>query len=311
MTGLNRRDLLKRAGKTTTGVGVLSAVGATNATAGDCGTWVDGWNGDYVTTRDYTNCEPDKCCDRAYKMFGLHPSFGESEFHIHIPGWNTSLSEGKEKACGTAYYVNHTNDYPHDVILWDWRSDCGDCTWYKLDDCDEAFRAAYQLAFWEGERLVQFLLDHRAHGGDPPTVSTHSLGGRVFLSALWWAQQEAHWENYDPEYGRLAKSVHLYAAANDYDEVQSGDRATGIWRNTSATFNIYNPDDDALQWGYDPYTGTGKSLGRRDVDSDACNFASLNWRTGDSHDYGKYIRSNTDKMVHQMIYTPSYRSYYC
>lgn len=293
MPDMNRRDVLKRAGKATAGIGALGALGANTASA------ASGWNGAYVTTRAWYNCEPERWGDHKYWSY-LVPYFDKyapegTPIHLHIPGWNTPRSEGKDKAALAARKLG-AEGYDHETVLWDWPSDCDH--WYKPHD----FNVAEDIAWWDGYRLATFLRDWHDRGGAPINITTHSLGARVYLSALWHLQKDRFYD----DNRTLVKSGHLFVAAVPHEWPTWNPFDTGIWRNTTATWNVYNPNDDAMEW-FAGQNDFEPALGATAVDSNACNFTNWSPYRGDDHGWSNYIGTRTDETVHQMTYTPAHR----
>lgn len=290
MTNVNRRQLLKRTG---------SAIGiATLGAAGTAGTATAHYDPSMVNTRDHLS----EGCDlingetkTSYDTDGTVPCVDTgcvSDLTVMVHGWNNTHDDAIAKADECAHSL-YGNGYDGEVIGFSWDSDKGD------------FGDAECIAQKNGPKLGNFLQDYKLLGGDTLQVVSHSLGAQVLLSALRWLDSNSTWD----DYGYELDSVHMLGAAvdNEAPTKEWPDTYYAIHNETTATFNYFSTEDDAMSWyqagSWDqPLDETGAE----DGNTVSCNYTDYDAtsQVGDCHSC--YL----DELGYEITYHMNHVGYY-
>lgn len=295
MSELSRRSMLKRAGQATIGASALGVISGTAA--------ADSFDGHYVNTRGYYNCNPDTWWQPHWWDYGYDLPTSVDDLTIVVHGIQNDFSQGIDKARTAGEYLD-AYGYSGRVMAWTWRGDCGDCGWGCWDDFDKA----YTTAKWDGRRLAEFIDWAWDYYSDPEIrLLSHSLGARVVIYALYYlTHEQGHSELAD---NLPVTSTHLLAGAEDNDEIRWRD--SEIQSNTAAFYNYVNPEDDNL-WLFETYYGE-ESLGREggpDI-GEPCNYFDRHGDAFNDHDFEDYLVEFIWQIFNDMVDAGYDRTAHC
>lgn len=295
MSEFNRRTILKRAGQTTIGGSALGVLSGT-VTA-------DPFDGHYVNTRCYYNCEPDTWYQPRWWDCDYALPYGADDLTVVIHGFQNDHS-GAISAAKTASRYLDSSGYTGRMMAWSWKSDCGDCGWGCWDDYD----VAATIAKWEGRRLANFIdWWYDNYPSSNLRLLSHSQGARVLIYALYYLSDEQNHFTWDDN--MAVTSAHILAGAEDNRQVEWKD--VYIQSNTAGTYNYMNPEDDTLWW-FEQHWGA-ESLGREggEVVDEPCNFWDRNFGAWNDHDLESYLQVYADQVVDDMADVAYDRSRSC
>ena len=159
--------------------------------------------------------------------------------------------------------------YDIPVVGYSWDSDTS-FSLFNPNVSKQGWEIAKEIANGNGQLLAQVILDYKqACPNDNVRIIAHSLGARVTLAALQSLHSNPEWtSNLDNE----IKSVHLVGAAVNNEQVSTNPNdcssndlplpcsGEAIDAEVGTFFNLYNPEDNMLQFVYDEVEGH-KALG--------------------------------------------------
>jgi hypothetical protein len=186
---------------------------------------------------------------------------GEISFYVH----GVWANETQAREQGERVFLSLIDsDYDIPVIGYSWDSN----TSFSLTDPNvalEGWNTAKKIANGNGQLLAQLTLDFKeACEGDNVRIIAHSLGAKLTLAALQSIHADPEWTN---DLNHQIKSVHFLGSAVDNEQIST--RPADCSSNSSALpcsgeaigavverfFNLYNPEDNMLQYVYNSVQG--------------------------------------------------------
>lgn len=292
MTNVTRRQLLKRTGGVTTGVGALGVVSGTVAAGGM----------PVVSTRGHYDTDTGDLKDGYsrwdFETNGTVPgidTYCADDLTIFVHGWRNDESEAHDKMHEAKNSLEGAG-YSGTVCGYTWDSDTG-------NDWD----AGEEIAQGNGHALAHALVQIKENcSADLARVVTHSLGAQVLLKALRVLDGWSRWE--DP--GFEVFSTHLLGAAQD-NEAPTDEWPETYWairQETTASFNYFSEEDDTLEWIYNTFE-FDQALGETGAEAGndtPCNYHDYDAtsQVGDCHSC--YLDVLGDEMVYHMANVHAY-----
>jgi hypothetical protein len=172
-----------------------------------------------------------------------NPCPEDDEIAVYVHGVWAGPAQAKEQLDRTKMSLN-ASGYDFPLIGFTWDSDT------SVDK--DGWGIAKLIADQNGAKLAQFISDFKNNCEfDNIRVISHSLGARVVGEALTILDTQQAWEDRNRNFNKNITSVHLMAAAIDND-VLSANTPLGIAIShiVNNFYNLYNPEDNALQFSY-------------------------------------------------------------
>jgi hypothetical protein len=190
-----------------------------------------------------------------------------SEIAIFVHGWHNDKFKAKERLDRLKLSLEY-NNYNISLIGFSW-------------DSNKDWDSAKVIAQENGPKLANFIIDYvntckNEHEIDSNIrLISHSLGARVILNALDTLHTNPTWNNN----GYKIASVHLLGAAVDANEVSKNPvnldsdyieetYGNAIQDEVVKFYNLYNPEDNILQFVYPVFedTALGKDGSQQDIE---------------------------------------------
>jgi len=187
------------------------------------------------------------------------------EIAIFVHGWHNDKLKAEERLDRVKMSLEK-NNYIIPLIGLSW-------------DSDKEWNPAKIIAKKNGPKLANFIIDYvntckEQHNKDVNIrLISHSLGARLLLSTLDSLNTNPTWNNNNYK----ITSVHLMGAAVDADEVSKNSLITNndpvkdaygnaIQEQVLRLYNLYNPEDNILQFVYPKFDGIALGNSGRDQD---------------------------------------------